>query len=126
VPGWRSIALRLPASATGPSVFTIDSGTGGQPQRRATLTLDTATAAVVRWEPFSSQTLGRRMRSWFRFTHTGEYYGLIGQTVAGVASAGAVVLVWTGLSLALRRLSAWVTRRRASAVEKSPGTSQAA
>jgi uncharacterized iron-regulated membrane protein len=112
VPEWRSIALRLPASAKSPAVFTIDSGTGGQPQRRATLTLNTATGEVVRWEPFASQTLGRRLRSWFRFTHTGEYYGLIGQTIAGVASLGAVVLVWTGLSLALRRLYARVTRGR--------------
>jgi uncharacterized iron-regulated membrane protein len=116
VPEWQSIALRLPASAESPAVFTIDSGTGGQPQRRATLTLDTATAAVVRWEPFSSQTPGRRMRSWFRFTHTGEYYGLFGQTIAGIASAGAVVLVWTGLSLAARRLYARVTRGRKPAV----------
>jgi uncharacterized iron-regulated membrane protein len=126
VPEWRSIALRLPASTKSPAVFTIDSGNGGQPQRRATLTLNTATAEVVRWEPFTSQSLGRRLRSWLRFTHTGEYYGLIGQTIAGIASAGGVMLVWTGLSLALRRLAAWVIRPRASAIGKSPRTSQAA
>jgi uncharacterized iron-regulated membrane protein len=103
VPGWRSISVRLPVTDGAPAVFAIDSGTGGQPQLRSTLTLDAITAAVVRWEPFDSQSRGRRLRSWARFTHTGEYYGLAGQTLAGLVSAGAVVLVWTGLSLALRR-----------------------
>ena len=45
-----------------------------------------------------------------RFAHTGEVLGLPGQTIAGIASAGAVVLVYTGLALALRRFVAW--RRR--------------
>ena len=40
VPGWRSINLRLPSSPAGPAVFAIDSGNGGQPQLRSTLTLD--------------------------------------------------------------------------------------
>jgi uncharacterized iron-regulated membrane protein len=112
VPEWRSINLRLPASPAAPAVFAIDSGNGGQPQLRATLTLDAATGEVVRWEPFASQTAGRRLRSWSRFTHTGEYYGLIGQTIAGVVSGGAVVLVYTGLALALRRFTSWMRTRR--------------
>jgi threonine/homoserine/homoserine lactone efflux protein len=41
-----------------------------------------------------------------RFGHTGEAGGVIGETVAAVASLGAAFLVWTGLSLALRRLRA--------------------
>ena len=64
---------------------------------------------------FADQTPGRRLRSWLRFAHTGEYYGLTGQTVAGLVSAGGVVLVWTGLALALRRLTAWIGRRRQTA-----------
>jgi uncharacterized iron-regulated membrane protein len=103
VPDWRSISLRLPTTADRTATFAIDSGTGGQPQRRSTLTLETRTGAVVRWEPFESQSPGRRLRSWTRFTHTGEYYGLIGQTLAGLVSSGAVVLVCTGLALAFRR-----------------------
>jgi uncharacterized iron-regulated membrane protein len=108
---WRSINLRLSSSASSPAVFAIDGGNGGQPQLRSTLTLDAVTGEVVRWEPFESQTRGRRLRSWSRFTHTGEYYGLVGQTIAGIVSAGAVVLVYTGLALALRRLAGWNSRR---------------
>lgn len=49
---------------------------------------------------------------WSRFVHTGEYYGVFGQTVAGVASAAGVMLVWTGISLVLRRFAARNVRRR--------------
>ena len=62
-----------------------------------------STGDVVRWETFESQSLGRRLRSWSRFTHTGEAFGLLGQTIAGLVSAGGVVLVYTGLALAWRR-----------------------
>jgi hypothetical protein len=47
-----------------------------------------------------------------RFAHTGEVLGIPGQTVAGLVSAGAVVLVWTGIALTLRRFAAWIKRRR--------------
>jgi uncharacterized iron-regulated membrane protein len=39
-----------------------------------------------------------------RFAHTGEQYGVLGQTIAAVASLLACVLVYTGLALAWRRL----------------------
>jgi uncharacterized iron-regulated membrane protein len=122
-PGWRSISLRLPTAAEPGATFSIDEGDGGQPQRRAQLTLDRATGEVVRWEPFSGYTLGRRLRSYLRFAHTGEVAGPVGQTVAAVASAGAALLVFTGLMLAWRRLRAWAASRRSRVVvaAASPG-----
>jgi uncharacterized iron-regulated membrane protein len=112
VPGWRSISFRLPTAADAPLIFTIDEGTGGQPQKRATLALNQSTAEVVRWEPFASLSTGRQLRSWLRFAHTGEVYGLVGQTIAGLVSLGGSVLVYTGLLLAFRRLLAWRVRLR--------------
>jgi uncharacterized iron-regulated membrane protein len=109
VPGWQSLTLRLPASR-GVVTFTIHKSSGGRPDQRSQLTLNSRTAELIRWEPFSSYNAGRRLRSWFRFLHTGEAGGIAGQTVAGIASAGAVVLVWTGIWLAFRRLRAY--RRR--------------
>ena len=111
VPGWRSMTMRLPAPGARTAVVTIDRGDGGQPQKRGTLTLDLATGDVVRWEPFSALSTGRRLRSYLRFGHTGEAWGLPGQTVAGLASLGACVLAFTGVSLAVRRFGAWRTRR---------------
>ena len=124
VEGWRTITLQLPSKPDAPVTFAIDRGNGGQPQLRSQLTLDRATGEVVRWEQYSNNTLGRRMRSWLRFAHTGEVYGLIGQTIAALASAGGALLVYTGLSLAVRRMFAWLSRRRALAaaqVEPSAG-----
>ncbi len=112
VDGWRSINLRLPQTPKAPLAFTIDTGDGGQPQLRSTLTLNRG-GEVVRWEPFESQSLGRQLRSWSRFTHTGEAFGLAGQTIAGLVSGGACVLVYTGFALSLRRFLAW--RRRLAA-----------
>ncbi|HEX2445421.1 MAG TPA: PepSY-associated TM helix domain-containing protein [Vicinamibacterales bacterium] len=114
VSDWQSINLRLPASLSAPVVFAIDRGNGGQPQLRSQLTFDRKTGSVTKWEPFASQTLGRRIRSLSRFTHTGEAFGVTGQTVAMIASAGGAVLVYTGLALALRRFVAWRKRIRAT------------
>jgi uncharacterized iron-regulated membrane protein len=113
--GWRSISLRLPTAADATLSFTIDTGNGGQPQKRAQLTLDRKTGDVVRWEPFSSLTAGRRARSWLRFAHTGEAAGIVGQTIAGLVSAGGAVLVWTGLSLSWRRFRLWRARGKGKA-----------
>jgi uncharacterized iron-regulated membrane protein len=109
--GWKSLSMRVPAGAEAPAVFTIDHGTGGEPQKRATLTLDRKTGEVVRWEPFSSFTKGRQLRSILRFAHTGEVLGLTGQTIAGLVSLGACFLFYTGIALSWRRLRAWRARR---------------
>ena len=110
-PGWQSISLRLPKSVEAPVTSTIDQGNGGQPHKRAQLTLDRKSGEVMNWEPFSSYTTGRKMRAFLRFAHTGEVAGVAGQTIAGVASLGACFLVYTGLSLAWRRFRAWLARR---------------
>jgi hypothetical protein len=110
VSDWRTITARMPASTSAPFVFTIDRGTAGQPQYRGTLTV--ARDGQVRWEPFDSLTAGRRLRSFSRFLHTGEVFGIPGQTIAALASGGAVFLVWTGTALAVRRLWASLGRRR--------------
>ena len=111
VAGWQSISLQLPSKPDALLTFTIDRGNGGQPHKRAQLTLDRKSGEVARWEPFSSYTTGRRIRSYLRFTHTGEVAGVFGQTIAGLASAGGAMLAVTGLALALRRFRAWAARR---------------
>jgi uncharacterized iron-regulated membrane protein len=117
VPGWRAIVLRLGGPPEAPFTFAIDTGWGGQPQKRGTLTIDRVSGAVLTWETFGDLGPGRRLRSWLRFVHTGEYYGLAGQTVAGLVSAGGAVLVYTGLALAWRRGRAWMRRRETANAE---------
>ena len=112
MPDWQTISIALPSGNAPRIVLTLDAGDGGQPQKRATLILNRRTGAVERWEPYSSQSAGRRARTWLRFAHTGEVYGLAGQTVAGLVTAGGAVLVFTGLALALRRFLSWKKRAR--------------
>ncbi len=117
VPDWRAISVRLAGPPDAPIALTIDEGYGGQPQKRATLTVNRADGTVVAFETFDALSPGRRARSWLRFVHTGEYYGLLGQTVAGLVSAGGAVLVYTGIALAWRRWWAWMRRRARSVSE---------
>jgi uncharacterized iron-regulated membrane protein len=118
MPEWKSISIAIPAQNATRIAVTLDAGDGGQPHKRATLTLDRRTGAVLLWEPFASQSPARRARMWLRFAHTGEVYGVAGQTIAGSVSGGAAVLVWTGLALAVRRLLAW-RRRQHLALRKA-------
>jgi len=116
--GWRTIALRLPASAAAPVSFAIDRGDGGQPHLRSTLTLARATGAIETYETFATQTPARRLRSIMRFAHTGEVLGIPGQTIAGLVTAGSLVLVWTGIALSWRRFRAWLGRRSRRTVQQ--------
>jgi uncharacterized iron-regulated membrane protein len=102
-PGWRSLTLELPESPTDPVSVSIDRSPGGQPALRSQLEIDRATGKIVARQGHADQSLGRRARSWMRFAHTGEVYGVVGQTIAGLASLGAAVLVYTGLALSWRR-----------------------
>lgn len=110
-PDWRTISLSLPRQRTAEYTFTIDRGTGGEPQKRAQLVVGHA-GAEAKWQAFSDQPTARRWRSILRFAHTGEVLGLVGQTVAGLVSLAACLLVYTGLALSLRRLLVWFRRRR--------------
>ncbi len=107
---WNSLTLRLPVS--GEASITLDRGTGGQPQKQSTLVMDSASATLIRTDTFKDQTPGRQARSIIRRLHTGEVLGVAGQTLAGIASLAAVMLVWTGLALAWRRLVQPLFKRR--------------
>ena len=48
VPAWRTTSVRLGGPAQAPFVITLDEGYGGQPQYRRTLSVDRASAAIVK------------------------------------------------------------------------------
>ena len=109
MPTWNSIVMRLPARSGGPVSFTITDAAHWNRFARSTLTLDGATGDVVRWEPYADTSLGQKVRGWLRFAHTGELGGIVAQVIAGLACLGGAFLVWTGISLALRRFLVWRT-----------------
>ena len=106
------MTMRLPQPTSLPMQVSVDEGTGGQPQKRIELSMDSATGNVVRRSGFADQTAGRRARSWLRFLHTGEALGLAGQTTSGIASFAAVMLSYTGITLSIRRLLGYRRRVR--------------
>jgi uncharacterized iron-regulated membrane protein len=118
-PTWKSISLRLPVQDDFPAAFTIDEGNSWNVFGRSQLTLDAKTAEVVKWEPYLEQNAGRQLRSWLRFTHTGESFGIVGQFIAFLACVGGAFLVWTGFSLVWRRFRNWRTKRSSESLPVS-------
>jgi uncharacterized iron-regulated membrane protein len=102
----KSIGLRLPI-AKDTAIFTIEEGVYWNIFARSTLTIDTKTSEIAKWEAYGEQNSGRQLRSWIRFTHTGETGGIVGQFIGFLACVGGAFLVWTGLSMAWRRFSGW-------------------
>lgn len=117
LPTWGTITMRIQERTNGPLSFTITDATHWNRFARSQLIVSGRTGAVVRWEPYAATSRGQRWRLWARFAHTGELGGLAGQVVAGLASAAGALLVYTGLSLALRRLAR--TRKTARATAKA-------
>ncbi len=104
-PAWKSLSLRLPISQKGPVTFALDEGSGGRPDKRSQLLVDPRTARLVEHKTYARQEAGQKARSWLRWIHTGEAGGIAGQLVAMLASGAAMMLVYTGLALALRRFA---------------------
>ncbi len=84
------------------------------------LTLDPYTGAIVKKEGYAEFNAGRKIRTWTRFLHTGEALGPIGQAVAGLASLGGVVLVYTGFALAIRRFFGRKTKTAVAQAKPEP------
>jgi uncharacterized iron-regulated membrane protein len=105
VPGWESINLRLPQKSGAPvNAFILEPGFFRR-NARSQITLNAASGDVVKWEPYASQNLGRKIRSWALPVHTGRALGIPGQLIAGLAAFAAGLLVWTGMALAWRRFT---------------------
>ena len=102
-PGWRTMTLDLPESRRDPVVIAVDGGTGRQPSKSADFLFDRATGDLVGRAGYPTFSRGFKVRRWLRFAHTGEVYGVIGQSLAGLVSLGVAVMVWTGLAMSWRR-----------------------
>lgn len=102
--GWQRLEITLPAqNATELSVL-VDSGNGVQAWKKRTVTLARDGSGIIGTPVGDVASPGSKARRVIRFLHTGEVLGIVGQTIAGLAALAAVVLVYTGISLAIRRL----------------------
>ena len=125
IPDWKEITIRLDAGGGRPDdagaaqsmAVAVKSEDQWPPFSSITLRFDRSTGAELARETLAQQDAGRQARSWLRFLHTGEALGWVGQTVAGLASLGGAVLVYTGMALAWRRF--FVRRRSPQASRPS-------
>lgn len=154
VPGWQQLTLRLAspqgqggpqgqgergpraegaprgegsAQPAGPQPFsvTVKEKDAWPTFASVQVALDPYTGATLAREGYADQNRGRQVRSWLRFLHTGEALGWVGQLLAGLASLGGGLLVWTGLALSWRRFLSW-RRTRAAAPAPAAGLSSRA
>lgn len=102
-PQWQSIRFSLPKQATDIQIFTVDNGNGGEPHKSTTVAVSRLSGEAVAEQSFEQRSEYRKIRSYIRFLHTGEVFGLTGQTIAGVVSLVACLLVYTGAMLSIRR-----------------------
>ncbi len=115
-PDWKEITLRIVGGrgnrgggATAAS-FTVKEKTSWPRTATTTVSIDPFTGNVLSKSGFGDQNAARQVRGWTRFLHTGEALGMVGQTIAGLASLGGAFLVWTGLALSWRRFFGKKTR----------------
>lgn len=101
---WYSMWLEF-GRVEGQLRFYIDPSIGNAPQNVYALFLDVNTAKVTRVQKYTDWTPGGRAWTVARYLHTGEHFGLVGQSIAGLASLAACFLVYTGFLLSWRRLA---------------------
>lgn len=105
VPRWDAISIRLPRMPGGPITAQITTPGHAGKYARSQLTLDAATGEERKWEPFAEQGRGRRLRAFVVLVHTGRVGGPVGQTLALLSCAAALLLIWTGMAMAWRRFA---------------------
>ena len=104
---WYSMWLEL-GDKKHEARFYIDTSIGNRQEYAYSLFLDTRTGDAIKTLKKSDWTRGDQAWGTSRFLHTGEYFGFLGQTLAGLASLLACFLVYTGIVLAWKRL---ITKR---------------
>ncbi len=111
-PGWKAVSMQIPEKESSAVDFAIDMSGYNGIGKSAALQLDRSGRVVVFHPAGSTRMLAQ---TFIRFGHTGEAWGIAGQTIAGLVSLGGAVLVWTGVALSLRRFYAARARGKARA-----------
>jgi uncharacterized iron-regulated membrane protein len=116
-PGWQTMQLRFPREGRMMTVSVMRGGTS-RPDRVAQLSFDGVTGTFKSARTYADYPPARKVRSWVRGIHTGQAGGVWGETIAALASLAGVMLVWTGIALAWRRLRAKLQRRTRAAAQR--------
>lgn len=101
---WNRMTVTLPGEEQETLNIEVDWGNGAQAQKRHTLSVDRSSGAVLSLTAYEDRSVASKIQGVTRFGHTGEMWGMVGQTIAGLASLVALFMVWTGFALSYRRL----------------------
>ena len=101
---WRRVTITLPEPNAATLDLSVDWGNGTQASKKRSVTVARDGTGLIGVPVGDMSSPALKARRYLRFVHTGEIYGFIGQTLAGLASIAGMVLVYTGISLAIRRL----------------------
>jgi len=113
-PQWQNIQFSLDNMPTSSKIYNVDNGNGGEPQKRVSVLIDSLNGELIEEMKFEQKSTYSKLRSYIRFGHTGEVFGIVGQTIAGIASLLACLLVYTGAMLSWRR---WKNSRKVKQAE---------
>ena len=102
-PDWQTLGYALSKGPLNIQTFQVDMGNGAQAHKRKSVLVNTLSGEFVAEQNFEDYSTYRKVRTYIRFLHTGEIYGIFGQTLAGIASLLACLLVYTGIMMSVRR-----------------------
>ena len=101
---WRKITVNPAADDSSPVRMSISLTNAIQPTAQENWTLNPYSGEILTRQSWKDLTLEAKVGQFIRRGHTGELWGVAGQTIVGLVSIFACFLVWTGFALAWRRL----------------------
>ena len=103
-PDWKSIELAIPRANSDEVSLSVALGEGRQPHKEIILQYHRRSGSLDQISTYGDRSAADRVLGLMLPLHTGEALGLIGQTLALLASVASILLVYTGLALSYRRL----------------------
>jgi len=94
--------------------MTINYTNAIQPTQVENWLLNPYTGEVINKSGWDDLTFAQKTAQFVRRGHTGELWGVVGQTIAGIVTLLVCIMIWTGLALAWRRLVSPLFRKKRS------------
>ncbi len=103
---WEEINLRFPKKNGDPvTAFIKTNKKQWGPPNRARLKINAFSGEEISWEPAGGGNMNQRWRAWVTPLHTGRAWGGWGQLIMFFSAVGSLILVYTGLRMAWRRIN---------------------
>lgn len=114
-PNWKNMEIQLPnASAPTESLKVGVTVPDYMPSRaNIPVEINPYSAEILQYSRLQDRSPGMQLRTWLRFLHTGAAFGFWGKVVATLGCLAAIILVYTGFALSVRRF--WPKRDREEA-----------